>query len=217
MMALEKIPLWAWSVFKRNKTRRVLEEMQEGGFTIEQAMSTDSEIYHLTTFLDALGKAASYEKATLLKELYLSERRADGMSDDLFMEVFSTLAELSDREIFLLHLVDCYDKNTLESALDLKKGTLDNYKPKTQEMGDGVDSDAFFYLLGNHWGIEPAMVEALLRRLERTGMIYAWGIDGNSLFQVFRPSILYQEVRGRITKAIEEAYGNATFAERLGK
>lgn len=203
---------YVYEYHKGKYTKRILEELSNGILNKTEALK-NSEIYKFCLFQDSLERASTYEKANLLKTLYLSLNNEEtaSCSDDLFFEIFSILGELSDREIKLLYLLEIYSNNKMKdkSSDNEKYGkyfVLMAQNKSNETFGDVATSDVFYYFAAEKIKSEPKIVEGLMKRLERTGLITPTGLDCNALFQEYRHTALYSEIRSRIILAMESCY-----------
>ncbi|WP_039798919.1 hypothetical protein, partial [Aliivibrio logei] len=198
------------SSFTNAKVEKALVEFAKGKKNINEICNDNSEIFRFKLFLDSLNKASTYEKANVLKDLYLSfdDGEKSDVSDDLFFEIFSILGELSDREIRLLYLLERYYSEDIKNKKNDEKYSKYFLGITDDGFGDGGDSsDSFYYLVSEEMKIEPVLVSGLMVRLERSGLIARTGYNGNAKYQEYTHTILYQEIKSRLIHAMENSYG----------
>lgn len=198
------------SSFRNYKVERALIEAAEGKRDLADICNDHSELFRFSLFIESLNKASSYRKANVLKDLYLAfdvEEKNEKI-DDLFFEIFSILGELSDREINLLYLLECYYSENIKDKRDDPKYSKYFRKITNKGFGQGgALSDSFYYYTSCKLDIPPEIVSGLMKRLERSGLIEPSVLDGNARYQEYRHTALYSEIKTRMIVAMENSYG----------
>ena len=199
-----KLASLGYGYFKNKRVEKVLNELANGGLSLEDVINDEEEIYRFTLFIDSLNKASTQAKADVLKNLYLSFQNEQGeLNDDVFYEVFSIIGELSDREIHLLYHLENYHLQNIKNRL--REHKFEKYFAQVIKYGS-ESSDSFYYYVAEKLKIEPELASGLMRRLERTGLIEIQVADANSRFQEYEHTVLYKAIKSRIMFAIENSY-----------
>lgn len=203
---------FGYKYFKSKHTERILRELEEGGISIEDALRAEGDIFKVTTLIDALNKASTYEKANLLKDVYLffeENFSNNDRYDDIFFETLSILSELSDREIRLIGLLDYFYQNDIENNPDHELYKKYFSLVKENSSWGGSPFDTFYFIASEKLGVSPDIISGMMSRLTRSGLLKSSGMDGNALYQRYILSALYDEIRTRIIMSMETSYGNS--------
>ena len=192
---------------KNNKAKAVMEALANGKKAKDDLSESDGEVFRFYLLVDAMNKASTYEKINMLKDAYLAFQAEPEEQDDLYFEILSILGDLSDREIRLLHLLDIYQQNQIESFVgsDAYNDLLSKVNASRGSfLGD--DTDIFYYFASRQLSMTAELASALMRRLERSGLIEPTGINANACFQEYRHTELYKEIKSRLFYAMDSMF-----------
>lgn len=191
------------------KAEKAIRDLACGKKDLKEVGKDSHEIFRFTLLVDSLNKASTYEKANVLKDLYLAfdtEEKNDD-TDDFFFETFSILGELSNREIHILYLLERYHQENIKDKRSDARYTQ-YFEEITDEGLGGRPSDSLYYFVSHHLGIETKYLTGLMKRLERSGLIdESTAIDYNAKFKEYSHTELYREIKTRLIIAMENTYG----------
>jgi hypothetical protein len=161
------------AAYRNVKAEQLIEDMVLGGVTIEEA-SQDKNVFKLIQAAKAIDSASTVSKFNILvKYLVDGIKSEDALSNDKFMQTISLLSELSDEELRLLSILDCF------------------WVKNKEHSGSG---NVLIAELDEIFGWDEELVSAKLTRLQRTGLCQFSGVFGRgSSAPTLSP--LYQDIR----------------------